>query len=549
MGLYEQLLLFPERAEYIKQSQYDCYRVRFDHWKDLSTTFLSAFKAVHDRQGAAVLLVHGPQGTGKTLFSLELEKGFDRSRHGQTTMCEDNLWHTLVADPTIPRVIERATEHTSLRRVVPEIGWLKKEREFVRNDKQPVRIIVIDDVHRDVFIREWAGLEQSDYLRLKADKKEEVALSAVAQQLVQDCRNDFQRCLFLLLSSQAGMMVHLKEHIEESHRDLATVIELPLPKPDLKEEIVRTNLNRLNSVSYWYCLDHAGPSEKQAAHQVLMGNGGFTDSFKAIDRARGSDAQSRQSKRAGRPANKNLITLVTLGSDPLTTSAFMEEQGLAADALEHYRGAHLASWLLRDAWASSLDTSEDAALTRRARLVESEFSLRWVALDTRATWTLLKTPSSPDDLGERLVEIIVKFFPRVAKPDELRKQQADSKRIDDEIAQIPVSSETLERFRDEFQSLGQRRSAKYEPALAARLSNYNRGFAIFPSLRPDFIVEEYSPCAVTRSPSSSPKAIEDAIRRTCHVIEFSAFLQSDMQGLVCYLLQKAERYAKLLESV
>jgi hypothetical protein len=546
VGLYEQLLLFPERAEYIKQSQYDCYRVRLDHWKDLSKVFLSTFKAVHDRQGASVLLVHGPQGTGKTLFSLELEKGFLRSKQGQLERCDDNLWHTLVADAGAPDVIRRATEHTALRRVAPESGWLEKERGVARADQQPVRIIVIDDAHRDVFIREWAGLEQADYLRLKADKKEEVALSAVAQQLVQDCRNDFQRCIFLLLSSQAPMMNRLKEHIDESHRDLATVIGLPLPEASLKEEIVRTNLNRLNNVSYWYCLDHAGPSEKRAAYQVLTGSGGFTDSFKAIDRARGSDAQAKQVKRAGRPANKNLITLVTLGSEPLIARAFIEEQELPAET--HYRGNHLASWLLRDTWASSLDTSNDATLTRRARLVESEFSLRWVTLDLRATWALLAIPPVPRDLGERLLEII-KFFPRIAKPEELKQQVGESEQLDQEISESALDPLIIEGLDREFRQLGQRRSGRYEPALRARLADYGCGLAVFQGLRPDFIVEDYSPCAVTLSASDSSKAIEDAIRRTCHVLEFTTFLQSDMHGLAPYLLDKVERYARLLESV
>jgi hypothetical protein len=284
VALYEQLLLFPERAEFI--GQYGDYRVRLDHWRDLSSTFLSAFKAVHDRQSAAVLLVHGAQGTGKTLFSLQLEKGFERARAGQTETQGDNLWHALVADePGAQDIIRTATDHTALRRVLPESGWLEKERRFARDDKHPVRIFVIDDVHKDAFLREWAGLTQGEYLRLKADGKEAVALSSVAQQLVQDCRSDFQRSVFLLLSNNSEMMARLKDHLDESHRGLATLLELPIPQPALKEEIVRTNTNSLNRVSYWYCLDHAGPEEKRSVYGVLKGTGGFTDSFQAIGRA------------------------------------------------------------------------------------------------------------------------------------------------------------------------------------------------------------------------------------------------------------------------
>ncbi|WP_224372932.1 hypothetical protein [Hyalangium versicolor] len=263
MALYEQLLLFPERAEFI--GQFEDYRVRLDHWRELSSSFLEAFKSVHDRHGAAVLLVHGAQGTGKTLFSLQLEKGFERARAGRIEPERDNLWHTLVADePGSKDIIKAATDHTALRRVLPQSDWLKDERRFAKDNRQPVRIFVMDDVHKDVFIREWAGLSQGEYLRLKADGKEAVALSSAAQQLVEDCRGDFQRSLFLLLSNNAEMMGRLKDHLDESHRGLATLLELPLPQPALKEEIVRLpcppGCGRLHGLlpGHWSCPPQRG---------------------------------------------------------------------------------------------------------------------------------------------------------------------------------------------------------------------------------------------------------------------------------------------------
>lgn len=546
MALYEQLLLFPERAEFI--GQYGDYRVRLDHWKELSSTFLAAFKAVHDRHSAAILLVHGAQGTGKTLFSLQLEKGFERASAGQPAPRGANLWHALVADePGTQEIIRTATDHTTLRRVLPASGWLEEERRFAKADKHPVRIFVIDDAHKDAFLREWAGLNQGEYLRLKADGKEAVALSSVAQQLVQDCRGDFQRSLFLLLSNNSDMMARLKSHLDESHLGLSTLLELPIPQPELKEEIVRTNTNSLNRVSYWYCLDRAGPEEKQSVHRVLKGSGGFTDSFQAISRALSSEAAR---KRTGRPANKNLITLVTLGTDPLTAKAFLDDQELttAAEAIDHHDGKHHAVWLLKDAWASILDTAQNTNLSRRARMVESEFALRWVTLDMTATHALLQVPPSPGDLGERLLEII-RFFPSIAKPNEIKKQAERSQKLDSELDTSGWAPELITDFATRFREMGQRRSTEYEKVLMARLNGYSRGFQVYPAVKPDFIVDEYTPCAVTRSASDSPKAIEDAIRRTCHAIEFTAHLQADMKGLVEYVLSKVERYAEMLESV
>ncbi|HLT37948.1 MAG TPA: hypothetical protein VK034_16800, partial [Enhygromyxa sp.] len=37
--LYQQLLLFPERAEYLEQTRFDGYRVHLEHWRDLSIEF------------------------------------------------------------------------------------------------------------------------------------------------------------------------------------------------------------------------------------------------------------------------------------------------------------------------------------------------------------------------------------------------------------------------------------------------------------------------------------------------------------------------------
>lgn len=229
-SLYEQLLLFPERAEFVGQFG-EQYRVRLDHWRKLSAAFLDAFKQVHDRGTSAILLVHGAQGTGKTLFSLQLEHGFERTRKGEVQPRRDNLWHALVADePGQAHIIQAATEHTALRRVRPESGWHAKERAFAREDRSRVRIFVLDDMHKDMFLREWAGLDPNGYMNLKVQGKEAVALGSVAQQLVEDCRGDFQRSIFLLLSNQGEMMHQLEVHLAESHRGLATRLELPLPE-------------------------------------------------------------------------------------------------------------------------------------------------------------------------------------------------------------------------------------------------------------------------------------------------------------------------------
>jgi hypothetical protein len=52
-----------------------------------------------------------------------------------------------------------------------------------------------------------------------------------------------------------------------------------------------------------------------------------------------------------------------------------------------------------------------------------------------------------------------------------------------------------------------------------------------------------------RATPEGSHAAQKAIRRACHVIEFTAYLQPDMRKLDDYLRDKVDVYATLLESV
>jgi len=69
-----------------------------------------------------------------------------------------------------------------------------------------------------------------------------------------------RRALFVLLSNDPEYLDELRSQLDGSHQGLAKRVELPLPPPSVKEEIVRTNTNLLNPRSYWFCLDQGVPS-------------------------------------------------------------------------------------------------------------------------------------------------------------------------------------------------------------------------------------------------------------------------------------------------
>lgn len=67
-------------------------------------------------------------------------------------------------------------------------------------------------------------------------------------------------------------------------------------------------------------------------------------------------------------------------------------------------GAHVGVWFFKNRWASAL-RSESSDHSRRASLVESEFAMRWVALDLTATW-ILCTGQDGDAVVDALVDTV-----------------------------------------------------------------------------------------------------------------------------------------------
>lgn len=531
MGLYPRLK-FPQRAENLKQ--FSSYQVELKHWAPLAAPFRDRFEAIYERGEAAILLVHGKQGCGKTLFCDRLEADFSRASKGAYRPDSENLWHNLVGgSPAQADTIRDATTGTTFRRVLPDVGWLAAEQTQARADTRfKVRVILIDDAHLDVFLCELAGVDLSWFRVQPSKENAELAVTrSAADRLVQLSRKDFQRSLFVFASNRFQLFNELHQQIEQSHRGLSLLQELPLPEPQTKERIVRTNTNRLNNVSYWYCLNTAGPEEKKRVYQVLGEQEGFTDSFLALDDALKSGG------RAGRPANKNTITLVTLGAALHDVQSFIQKN---FNASASYFGQHLAAWQLEE-WASLL-TNGDAEQARRAELTESEFSLQWISLDPAAVVTLCQRVTM-GDIGQSLMANSLMS----SKSNLLANLPAQDQQIPE------LSTPDAQQWWDRFVQLVQRRSTLYEPSLAERATWAGKAYGVafqnltVPEVRPDLIVAPYIPCAVTSAVDAT--GINTAIRRSCHTLEFTAFLGHQLKGLEEYILEKATRYALLLESV
>ncbi len=236
-GQLYQRLVFPKRAELL--GQFDSYQVQLSHWGPLATPIKDAFEGVYTRGDAAILLIHGAQSSGKTLFCQRLLGDFDRACKGACKPDEDNLWHKLVGgQPAAENIIKTATQHTYVHRIKPEPGWRSALIQAAPGTQdRKVRIYIIDDAHRDSILCEWASVSQEWYLD-QAESKKPAILGTMAQRMVEDCRGVFQRSIFLLVSNQRPMMEQLKVELDRWENGLATLLELPLPTPTNKEKII-----------------------------------------------------------------------------------------------------------------------------------------------------------------------------------------------------------------------------------------------------------------------------------------------------------------------
>lgn len=536
MPLYQQVLLFPDRAENLER--FSAYKVRFEHWLPLSEQFKACFREVYERGNSAILLIHGEQGSGKTLFARRIQDDFRRCKAGELGSVRDNLWHALVGDSNSPEVVAAATKEATVRTIETKAGWLEELRSSYMEREHRVRVFIADDAHKTDFLRSWSRLDQVDFLNVGAEN----ALPLVAERMVELCRTDFQSGLFVLFSARSELMLRLHAEIEKTHRGLARPIELPLPDAHIKEEIVRQNTNTLNPYSYWYCVDGAGPKGKEGLYEVLHEKRGFTDTFRAVD-----NALKQTVTRTGRPANQNLLTLCTLASSPAEVSAFVASQELPLE-VEHC-GRHVGAWAgARVSWATALAVGQRAELARKAQLLESEFAFRWVALGPLAARVLLES-DLVEAIHSSLLEL-VHFAPSVAKPEDSEKIIQLAQRLDAELDELDGEALGVGGFLSEMKALGQRRSAVYEPRLEQLhpADRYGVGFDVYPTLRPDLILGQYEPCAIAGTTGNN-KSITRAISRKGRAIEFTAFLQDGMAGLDDYMRNKIEVYARMLESV
>lgn len=539
-GVGFQGILFPDRAESLRRSEYTGYRVFLDFWAPLSAQLRTFYENVVTRGDTRALLVFAPQGGGKTMFARKLATDFEATPAGtEVEPDHDNLWHRIsggtlgAGDRLAPELIRQSRQSTTVvnisndvslpgQRIGADRNWLTTLRERVASDLSRRWVVILDNAEQGHFLQALVNLTDAEYVTHARDP-ETTALAA--QRFVVSARQELRGCLFLLLTNDDAFAAGLEAGVNSQHQGLLARADLPLPGPQEKETVVRVNTNRLNSISYWYCLDRAGPTEKAAVFRALSGAATFPDSFHAVDTA------IRTAQRLGRRARQNLLSLVVLTNEERGFAGTVQQLGNVWREEVNHQWMYSAT--LDEHWAARAGLS-----ARDASFLESEWVLRVVALGAPFTAALMSQDAA---LVARCKDLLEQLkAPEGSSPgtrettrDQIAQGFRDAVNGWPDVSGVDTTA---------FWSMGQRRSVHYEVVLSNILPGYNTAGNGFLQYRPDLIISPFHPCSILSARSEDISDINAAIYRDAHVFEFTALSELTVSSVQTYLGQKLPNY-------
>lgn len=527
-------LYFPDRAENFDEYEKG-YTVHLDHWAALADRFARALRRVHTNVTSRLLVIYGESGSGKSLFCKLLEDNHGRTLAALqagtwTSASKGNLWELLAVDDPerAEEIVREATRDTVVHRVVEEPGWLPQLLTWAEGDTHRVRVIVFDNFDHVPYLAELAGVSLDTYLSWRNEGREDGGLSAAAQQLVTHARGKLKRSILVCTSNDRERMERFVRGVARPWPDMAVMESVPPLDPETKERIARTNLNRLNAVSYWRTLDSAADESLEDVHRALTGDASIGRIYERV----GEAATTRYSGDAGR---RHRFTLVTLGSTPGEVGARIQKDWEKHVPKPTYVGASFGLWRFGDVFARAITRPDER---RRASLFDSEFEVRWVAFDAHAVRAMIDGEPSENDLGQMLL--------RVALAAHDRADNATFEALSTRLSAIAVDDEWTERFR----AGGMGRAKDYEAALQKRAAFervvWDQPHPGYTDLLPDIRASACSPCELHKGAAPSLRL---AIARDGHVIEFTAFMRERLDGITDYLRDKIVNYATMLEEV
>lgn len=524
-------ILFPDRAESLAEPSFSGYKVFLDHWDELGNRLRDLYEGLAIRRDSRVLAIHGAQGSGKTLFARKLASDIERTRVaiGKGTFEPDssNLWHRIsgTAD-LVATLIMNATAHVSVKEVENTKEWVAEAAGWLNPLENRHCILIADNAERAYFRQGLLNLSDAEYLQMG---ETEEAMKMVAQNMVAHFRSDLRGLLLVILSNDDDFLLTFLDAVDRQHEGLASLSCLPLPHGADKETVIRVNTNRLNPISYWFCLDKAGPPDKRAIRSALLSPSTYPTAFAAVDGA----IRSASPSRVGRPAKKNLLSLVVLSGDDQPPRIVLDPLGLPSreDFAEGWAAARVYS---KDWVVGALQNQ------RERQLLESEWDLRIVVLGPPFVSALL----SGDDRVDLCIDVISRLEQVLGPGTHSTTREAWRQEIEAFLRNWPATGDVNLAT---FWNKGQARSNDYEEVLRAFLTGYDRGGVGFLGYRPDYCVSKFKPCAVTAAISDEINAINVAIKRDAHMFEFTAQRTPSAESIRSYLNGKLVNYLNITQ--
>ena len=522
-------IVFPDRAERI--ADFAGYRVFLDHWDELSARLGDSYEKVAMRGQSRILGIFGEQGKGKTLFASQLTAAFSETKEAigkqNFHFDEENLWHRIAGGSERDTAhVRDATRQGDCLLVENNNKWVDSVSTWVGSRSDRTCVVIADNAERAYFLQGLVDLPTADFIKLKDD---DALMTMAAQRLVDLCRTSMAHSLILVLSNDERFLLSLRAAVEKQHEGLMALLPLPGPAARDKEAVVRINTNRLNRISYWFCLDKAGPDEKKAVFSALNGATTFPASFEAVNTA----IRSATANRMGRPAKKNLLSLVTLtASDP----SLVDTASLGEVEIEELNDCWIRSVRYRSDWAKNVIEDD-----REKSLLESEWQLRVVLLGHGFVEALLSNEASCQLAVQKCLGSLRAAYGPGTFNTTRDKFKADVRAM--------IDTWPADRTVDvgDFWSRGQSRSGLYESRLSSLLEEYNRGSEGFLTYRPDVVVVPFRPCSILQSESDAVDAMNGAIQRNAHVFEFAAIQSASQASIKMYLKGKLPNYVSITQ--
>lgn len=515
-----QRIVYPERAEYLEEdSVFSGYRVFLDHWSDITSYIQECYEVLRARRFSKSLIIYGKQGCGKSVLANKLSGDFEiTKKHASTEKIifdSDNIWHRITAganEALKSENISSAIRDTVLLLAENKQTWVSDAEQIVSGNKDRACLVIADNCEKDYFLKGLLNVSDEVYLQTG---RSATAIRSAAHRFVELSRTSLRGCFFIFFTNDEDFALAFDNHVNEQHKGLVDIRDLKMPPDNQKEAIVRINVNRLNRLSYWVCIDRAGPAEKSAVWQTLKSAETFPATFHAVDNAIRSSVQNRQ----GRPARKCILNAYVI-TNAENVNGMINKELDCGDYEDIFLGSNFVIRTYKAMWGSLFGDR------REHQMLSSEWLLKVIVSSDRVASAIL----AGDDLAKEIISATTTYHGPGTWEKTKQQYQADLQSLDEALSnkiRVPENSA--------FWAKGSVRNSDYEGQLKQFFPSYNTSGSGFLSARPDLINSDYVPCTVLHAANEQPETINTAIRREANTIEFTAIKDFTSQKLINYL--------------